>query len=509
MIIPLVRRALPSPPPVPAVIALMAATGGAIVAWRYHQLGLTLSHYDARGHLIVARRIADSITPGWQQIGAVWLPLPHLLNAIPVQVDLFYRTGASGVAISIAAFAIATGAIGWIVKALTGSAGATAAAAAVFALNPNVLYLQSTPMTEPLLLATTTVAVAMLIAWSRSPPYVVSNFSRTGVRHVGIAFALACLTRYEAWPVTVSALGAAVWARWRRGLPLGAATREVSTMAVYPAVAILTFFAFSRVVIGEWFVGSGFFVPENKALSDPMMAAAEIGWGARMLSGVALTWLGAAGAAIALAIGLFNRRRADTLIVVSLLGMAAVPWTAFVKGHPFRIRYMVPLMAMEAIGVGLAAGVVSSRRARMVFAIALLILAGYELRPFDASAPMVVEAEWDRPNAPVRARVTACLGDRARGEKVMASMGSLGHYMQEASRSGFAIQDFLHEGNGDIWLAALDSPLPFVNWILIEEKAEGGDMLARLAREQPSFLKGYERICEGAGLVLYRKRDHG
>ena len=78
--------------------ALVAALGGAIVAWHYHQLGLTLTHYDARGHLVVARRIIDSITPGWQQVGAVWLPLPHLLNAIPVQIDLFYRTGASGVA---------------------------------------------------------------------------------------------------------------------------------------------------------------------------------------------------------------------------------------------------------------------------------------------------------------------------------------------------------------------------------------------------------------------------
>ena len=31
----------------------------------------------------------------------MWLPLPHLLNMLPVQVDAFYRTGASGVAISI------------------------------------------------------------------------------------------------------------------------------------------------------------------------------------------------------------------------------------------------------------------------------------------------------------------------------------------------------------------------------------------------------------------------
>jgi hypothetical protein len=103
--------------------------------------------------------------------------------------------------------------------------------------------------------------------------------------------------------------------------------------------------------------------------------------------------------------------------------------------------------------------------------------------------------------------VTACLGRPGRGEKIMASMGSLGHYMQEASTAGFAIRDFLHEGNGDIWLAALEGPRPFAAWLLIEEKAQGGDMLAHLAREHPSFLDGYERVCEGAGLALYRRRS--
>jgi hypothetical protein len=88
----------------------------------------------------------------------------------------------------------------------------------------------------------------------------------------------------------------------------------------------------------------------------------------------------------------------------------------------------------------------------------------------------------------------------------MASMGSLGHYMQEASRAGFFVRDFLHEGNGDIWIAALGDPRPFVEWVMIEEKAEGGDMLARLARERPAFLEGYTRVCEGAGLALYERR---
>jgi len=110
-----------------------------MAAFRYHRLGLTLSHYDARGHLIVARRIVDSITPGWQQIGAVWLPLPHLINAIPVQIDWLYRTGASAVLISVLSFALATAAIAWIVGTLTGSSLAALAGAAVFALKPNVV----------------------------------------------------------------------------------------------------------------------------------------------------------------------------------------------------------------------------------------------------------------------------------------------------------------------------------------------------------------------------------
>src|SRR5437868_14070750 len=95
-------------------VAALTAIAGTLVAVHYARLGLTLSHYDARGHLVVARRIIDSITPGWQQIGAVWLPLPHLLNALPAQVDRFYRTGASGVAISVASFAMATGGIAWV-----------------------------------------------------------------------------------------------------------------------------------------------------------------------------------------------------------------------------------------------------------------------------------------------------------------------------------------------------------------------------------------------------------
>ncbi len=143
---------------------------GAALRWQrrcryYARAGLALSHYDARAHLVVARRILDSLMPGWQQIGAVWLPLPHLLNMVPVQVDAWYRTGASAIAISVVSMAVGAWALAsFIIRGLARSP-AGAAAAALLLVNPNVLYLQSTPMTEPLLFGTTLLAMALTADW--------------------------------------------------------------------------------------------------------------------------------------------------------------------------------------------------------------------------------------------------------------------------------------------------------------------------------------------------------
>src|SRR4030095_14436873 len=86
----------------PRILAVLAALSASAAWVVFFQQGLVLSHYDAKAHLVVARRVFDNLTPGWQQIGAVWLPLPHLLDLLPVQVDLFYRTGLFASMVSIA-----------------------------------------------------------------------------------------------------------------------------------------------------------------------------------------------------------------------------------------------------------------------------------------------------------------------------------------------------------------------------------------------------------------------
>jgi hypothetical protein len=385
--------------------------------------------------------------------------------------------------------------VGWIVAALTDSSAAAVAAAAVFALNPNVLYLQSTPMTEPLLMALMLASVALLMVWCEG-----NGKISTGT--VGVTFALACMTRYEAWPVMGAALVAAIWVRWRQNQPLSDAMRAVIGIAIYPATAIAAFIVFSRVVTGAWFAND-FFVPENTAKGRPYDAVKEIAWGVRELSGYGLLIAALAGGVLLALLGLFSKRRATAVLPIALASTAAVSWLAFLDGHPYRIRYMVPLLAAEAVFAGVFAG--AWKRLQPVAVVGLVLVAAFELRPLDTKAPMVVEAQWDRPNIVARDRVSAFLQSNYHGETVMASMGALGHYMQDLSRSGFSLRDFLHEGNGDIWLDALENPRPFAGWMLIEEKAEGGDMLAKRARENPAFLNGFSRVSEAAGVVLYRR----
>ena len=104
--------------------------------------GLTLAYPDAVSHLLIARRVVDATTPGAGQLGAVWLPLPHLLALAGVWNDRLYESGLAGSAVSMAAYVITVRYLYKTGRALTGSALAGVIAAVVFGANLNVLYLQ-------------------------------------------------------------------------------------------------------------------------------------------------------------------------------------------------------------------------------------------------------------------------------------------------------------------------------------------------------------------------------
>jgi hypothetical protein len=480
----------------PQVLAAAAALAG-LAAWVvFSRDGLVLSHYDAKAHLVVARRVIDNLTPGWQQIGAVWLPLPHLIELLPTQIDLFYRTGMFASLVSIGCLAITTYAAARLILRVTGSSLGAAVCTALIALNPNLLYLHTTPMTEPLLLAASMLVVLWLVEW-------VDENRDTVPPKLALALFAAAWTRYEAWAVIGVSLAAAGYATWRRGADLPTLMRRAWRLGVWPALAVAIFLVNSRITVGSWFVSDGFYVPDPTYAHQPMRTLVGIWWGTHQLSGYAIEVI-ALGSAAAIAWRAVTRREDSALLItLGLFAAAAVPIVAFLQGHPYRIRYMVPVVAACAVFSGLAVGLTQLRAALAGVLLATLLI---ESPPWNMQAPMLVEAQWDRGASLGRRDVTTCLARDYRGEKILASMGSLAHYMQELSLSGFAIADFVNEGNGVIWNMALQTgPAPHAGWMLVEEVAEGGDVLAERVRREPGFTRGMSRVCEGGGVALYKR----
>src|SRR3970040_1887441 len=88
----------------PLLAALLLALLSAAATWCFLERGYLLYYGDAEAHLNIARRVVDSRTPGYFQIGTVWLPLPHLLIVPFVKDGTWWRAGVAGAVPSVACF---------------------------------------------------------------------------------------------------------------------------------------------------------------------------------------------------------------------------------------------------------------------------------------------------------------------------------------------------------------------------------------------------------------------
>jgi hypothetical protein len=186
--------------------------------------GYLLLYGDAVAHLGIARRILDSRNPGLIQLGGVWLPLPHLLMLPFVQKLEWWQNGLAGAWPSLICYIAGVAGFYRLARHLLVPRWAIAATA-FYALNPNLLYLATTAMTEPLFLALliwiVLLTVECIVAIRASRHAAVAR----RLVLVSVFILAAVYTRYDGW-----VLGATVWcvltfmlARhrevWRRVVP--------------------------------------------------------------------------------------------------------------------------------------------------------------------------------------------------------------------------------------------------------------------------------------------------
>ena len=117
-----------------AIVAVASAS-----LYFFYSRGLTDIYGDAMAHMEGARRLFDSLTPGYEEIGTVWLPLPHLLAAPLAINDFLWKTGLAGSLVSSAALIITAWFVFRLATEMNREVGAGVVALAGFLLCPNML----------------------------------------------------------------------------------------------------------------------------------------------------------------------------------------------------------------------------------------------------------------------------------------------------------------------------------------------------------------------------------
>lgn len=162
--------------------------------------GMGLAYNDARSHLDIGRRVVEGLKPGLAQIGSVWLPLPHFLMIPTVWVNSLWHSGFSGAIQSMISFVLVGVIIYQYLKKIKVGLFGRLFAVFVFISNLNILYLQSTAMTELLLLATMTGGAYFLMLWFKENKLL-------DLIKASFCIMLSTLVRYDGWFLFLFSIG--------------------------------------------------------------------------------------------------------------------------------------------------------------------------------------------------------------------------------------------------------------------------------------------------------------
>lgn len=524
---PLTARRVPGSVPV----AITAIIIGLIAAAFLVPSGWSLAYSDAQSHLTIARRLFDNRSElGLGQLGTVWLPIPHLLLA-PFILSLWaWHTGWGAAwlgagCLGVTAAGLYRSAARWGV----GRAGRLITVAAVV-LNPTMLYLSSTALTEPVLIACMAACLAGLANIATrarlSSPGEIAIFA-------GLPAALAVLSRYEGWALTVTGTVFVAVAIWRRSHNLKKTAASVAGFALPPFFAISWWVAYNWVVFHnplEFLFGE---YSANAQQTDIVASGAttkgDISATLRTLNlavGASVGWVLLGIAAFGLIATLTALRRPNRLLflltsatsylflVVALITGQAVIWNqatgaTYIWNNRFGMASILPaaLLAgwcVEAVRV-LAAKVAPPRTSRWatgavaaMLALALLGQAGWFLQAPAQRSLVLTEA------AESLARGT---DSRAAADWLNAHYDGGGILLDETTWSnavlpqiGIPLREFYLRANDQLFTDALAAPAGHVRWVWASRGAS--DSVTALTKTA-GFRSSFHEAYQNATIAIY------
>ncbi|MCC7237724.1 MAG: glycosyltransferase family 39 protein [Bryobacterales bacterium] len=482
---------------------------GALFAWWHAVQGYSYYYGDAEAHLDIARHILDTRTRTLENLGTVWLPLPHLLMLPLVGNDAWWRNGLAGAVPSVLCFSLAVLLLFLLVRRLTGSTAAGMAAAAVFASNPNLLYLQSTAMTEAVYAACSLGTLYALVRASEGAGLLWPAVA-------GVAALAGALTRYEGWFLLPFY---ALYLLLASGRPRWGAAALFCAIAGLGPLAWLAHnwwwwgdtLEFYR---GEW---SARAIYERALRSGMKPAPGDGDWrlaflyftsAIRAVCGTALSVLGG------LAMAACMRRRLAAPLALLLLAPLFYIWSLHSAGLPiflpelwpnsyYNTRYALAALPALALGCGALVALAPGVKLRGVLLAGVVCLAVLPWAVYPRAGNWICWKE-SQVNSAARRRwsgeLAGFLKTRYRGGGIAMSFGDARAALRQA---GIPLREAMHEGSGVLWYAALARPELFLReeWVITLSGDKLANALPRGERRGLRYDCQRTIVVEGAPVV--------
>ena len=497
------------------VLAFCAALSLAAIAWNWRH-GAMLNYGDAVAHLHIARRVFDSHRPGVTQLGSVWLPLPHILLIPFVAIYAWWANGAAALIPSALAWLASCAGIYRLARRWL-SPAASAVALAFFVLNPNLLYLQTTAMTEPLFVCEMVWTAVWLVEWRAAQDSQDERVSNTLLWRIAIVQAAAVYTRYDGWVLACLAWCAIGVALLRRGRLWQRAYWLASVVVIAAPVAWLVY---NAVICGDWldFIrgpysaraielrtaapGAG---PPHPGWHNPWvslifyakcaeMDAAALAWGNALLAvsvlGTAWAWLTARGKAFSWALVLWLPLPFYAYSVA--YGSVPIFLPVWWPHSWYNTRYGLEMLPAFALGAGFASGFLiglarefKPRLAHYVVVFLFVLLALNAAWMLREGPPVYIEGTKNvESRRAYEQEIPAALREQLAARPGGVVLMETSVYPQIVAFTGIPLRQTINESDKEFYRAALAAPASHAALVL----AFDGDEIDGAVHAHPAGL---------------------
>ncbi len=485
----------------------------------FYTNGLGLAYNDARSHLDIGRRVVEGLKPGIAQLGSVWLPLPHILMIPTIWNDFFWHSGLSGALVSMFSYIGTAIFIYLYLKGLSVGLFGRIIAVTIFALNLNILYLQSTAMTEMLLIVTSTASAYYLMLWYKKD-------KTLDLIKSGFWVTLASLTRYDGWFLFIinaflvilrsfTKLQVSFKEKYQR---MEGSLILFSTLAAF---GIFLWFGWNKLIFNDFLFFA--FGPYSAKVQQEQLAAA----GNLITKGNLLASIKAYGYSIFYNIGTFSvvlsaigyivvlldkkLSRAVKIATFSLLSPLFFNILALYLGHSvlyiqgingntwFNVRYGILLIPALAIFIGFLMDRLVSLR--LILVGLLIFVTFFSFTSFDAVTIDDARVGSSQKNV---TEISGWLNQNTKDKEGFILISAASHDAIIFS-SGLPMSKFIHEGTGAYWESATTNPEHWARWIVMRTY-DNNDATYKAVSKTPDFAH-YDLVAKYPFADVYQIRE--